>query len=242
MDRKMKKKMVKTMKVITKDRQRTNILKNSEQRLIAYLVQKIPAWISSDGLTGIGFAGNVIVASSFLLGTFVNRYWLLLSIFGFVINWFGDSLDGRIAYYRNKPRKWYGFSLDITVDWIGTILIGLGFMTYAKGAWKFLGFLFVVMYGWEMLTALLRYKIGGQYSIDSGIFGPTEVRILLGTIITLETFIPSSIYYLVALSCIFLLYSNVVETRKLLTLADLHDAEDKKLKQQELQTRKIENA
>ena len=27
---------------------------------------------------------------------------------------------------------------------------------------------FVVLYGWQMITAQLRYKVGGQYSIDSG--------------------------------------------------------------------------
>ena len=237
-----KEKMVKTLNIIAKDRKRTNILKSSEQKLIAYLVQKVPMWINSDGLTAIGFFGNVLVASSIVLGAFFSRYWLLLSIIGFVINWFGDSLDGRIAYYRNKPRKWYGFSLDVTVDWIGTILIGLGFMIYAQGPWKYLGFLFVVLYGWQMITAQLRYKVGGQYSIDSGIFGPTEVRIILGAIIILEVIFPGSIYYLVTLAVTFLVYSNLVEARKLLRLADNRDAEEKRIKAEELQNRQRENA
>lgn len=237
-----KEKMVKTLNIIAKDRKRTNILKSSEQKLIAYLVQKVPMWINSDGLTAIGFFGNVLVASSIVLGAFFSRYWLLLSIIGFVINWFGDSLDGRIAYYRNKPRKWYGFSLDVTVDWIGTILIGLGFMIYAQGPWKYLGFLFVVLYGWQMITAQLRYKVGGQYSIDSGIFGPTEVRIILGAIIILEVIFPGSIYYLVTLAVAFLVYSNLVEARKLLRLADNRDAEEKRIKAEELQNRQRENA
>lgn len=242
MKKETKERMVKTLNIITKDRKRTNILKDSEQKLIAHLVQKIPAWVNSDGLTAIGFFGNVTVASSIVLGAFFSRYWLLLSIIGFIINWFGDSLDGRIAYYRNRPRKWYGFSLDITVDWIGTILIGLGFMIYAQGAWKYLGFLFVVLYGWEMITAQLRYKIGGQYSIDSGIFGPTEVRIILGSIITLEVFSPGSIYYLVSLAIVILIYSNIVEAKKLLKLADQRDTEEKRIKKEELQVRQRENA
>ncbi len=234
--------MVKTLKLITKDRERTNILRDVEQRTIAYLVQRVPSWINSDGLTAIGFFGNVMVASSFLLGAYVSRYWLLLSLAGFLINWYGDSLDGRLAYYRNKPRKWYGFSLDITVDWIGTILIGLGYMIYAEGPWKYVGFLFVVMYGWEMITAQLRYKVGGQYSIDSGIFGPTEVRLLLATIITLEVFVPGSIHYLASAACVFLLISNLIECRKLLQLADRRDAEERMAKEKELQSRKKENA
>lgn len=242
MKRKRTEDMVKTMKIISKDRKRTNILKESEQALIAYLVQRIPLWINSDGLTAIGFFGNLMVASSLVLGAYYSRFWLLLSILGFIINWFGDSLDGRIAYYRNKPRKWYGFSLDITVDWIGTILIGLGFMIYATGAWKYLGFLFVVLYGWEMITAQLRYKISGHYSIDSGIFGPTEVRIILGSIFIIEVFFPGSIYYLISIATAFLIYSNLVESRKLLVIADERDKEEKRTKEKELQSLKRENA
>lgn len=242
MKKETREKMVKTLNIIAKDRKRTNILKSSEQKLIAYLVQKVPLWINSDGLTAIGFFGNVMVASSIVLGAFFSHYWLLLSIVGFAINWFGDSLDGRIAYYRNNPRKWYGFSLDVTVDWVGTILIGLGFTVYAEGVWKYLGFLFVVLYGWQMITAQLRYKVGGQYSIDSGIFGPTEVRIILGAIITLEAFIPHSIYYLTTLATAFLLYSNFVEAKKLLKLADKRDVEEKRIKAEDLQNRQRENA
>ncbi|MDD3560408.1 MULTISPECIES: CDP-alcohol phosphatidyltransferase family protein [Petrimonas] len=242
MKKETKERMVKTLNIIAKDRKRTNILKNSEQKLIAYLVQKIPSWINSDGLTAIGFFGNVLVASSIVMGAFFSRYWLLMTIAGFIINWFGDSLDGRIAYYRNNPRKWYGFSLDITVDWVGTILIGLAYMIYAEGAWKYLGFLFVVLYGWQMITAQLRYKVGGQYSIDSGIFGPTEVRIILGAIITLEVFIPHSIYYLTTFATAFLLYSNFVEARKLLKIANQRDIEEKRIKAEEIQKQNRENA
>jgi phosphatidylglycerophosphate synthase len=242
MKKETKERMVKTLNIIAKDRKRTNILKNSEQKLIAYLVQKIPSWINSDGLTAIGFFGNVLVASSIVMGAFFSRYWLLMTIAGFIINWFGDSLDGRIAYYRNNPRKWYGFSLDITVDWVGTILIGLAYMIYAEGAWKYLGFLFVVLYGWQMITAQLRYKVGGQYSIDSGIFGPTEVRIILGAIITLEVFIPHSIYYLTTFATVFLLYSNFVEARKLLKIANQRDIEEKRIKAEEIQKQNRENA
>lgn len=234
--------MMKSLRLIATDRQRSNILREWEQKTIAFLVQRIPSWISSDGLTAIGFFGNMVVASSFVLGTFLNRYWLLLSLVGFIVNWFGDSLDGRLAYYRNTPRKWYGFSLDITVDWIGTFLIGIGFTIYAPGWWKYAGFFFVVLYGWEMITAQLRYKIGGKYSIDSGIFGPTEVRVLLGTIITIEVFFPGSIQYLATAACVILLLSNLMETRKVLRLADEQDKADRRMKEEEYKKKRAENA
>lgn len=237
-----KRSMIKSLRLIATDRQRTNILRGWEQKTIAYLVQKVPVWISSDGLTAFGFFGNLMVAASFVMGAYINRYWMLLSLLGFIINWIGDSLDGRLAYYRNKPRKWYGFSLDVTVDWIGTLLIGTGYTIYAPGIWKYAGFFFVVLYGWEMITAQLRYKIGGEYSIDSGIFGPTEVRLAIGTIILLEVFIPGTIQYLATIACIFLLISNLVESGKLLRLADKRDKADLRTKEEERKAMRKEHA
>jgi hypothetical protein len=95
-----------------------------------------------------------------------------------------------------------------------------------------------------MITAQLRYKIGGQYSIDSGIFGPTEVRLLLAAIITVEVFLPGTIQYLASVAALFLLISNFTETRKLLILADARDKEDRmaKEKEKEQQSHRKENA
>jgi len=138
------------------DRIRTNLLKKQEEMAISWLVQRIPSFITSNMLTGIGFFGNMIVCASFILASFYSRSFLLLGLIGFAISWFGDSLDGRLAYYRNKPRRKYGFTLDITIDWISIILIGLGYIIYAEGAWKMLGYGFVVLYGWEMIIALIR--------------------------------------------------------------------------------------
>lgn len=215
------------IKTISEGRTRTNLLRKYEQSTLAYLVQRIPAWMNSNMLTAIGFLGSVIVFLSFVLAAYVNRYLLLVGVLGFVISWFGDSLDGRVAYYRHKPRKWYGFSLDVTVDWLGVILMGGGFIVYAISPWKIIGFLFVVLYGWEMITALLRYKIINQYSIDSGVFGPTEVRILISLILLLEVIFKNSIIYTSSLACLVLLIMNILETKKILQLADERDKNER---------------
>ncbi|MDX9941315.1 MAG: CDP-alcohol phosphatidyltransferase [Bacteroidales bacterium] len=215
------------VKSISQGRERTNFLRRYEQKALAYLVQVIPSWISSDMLTAIGLGGSVLVFLAFVLSVTVGKAWLLLGLAGFFISWFGDSLDGRIAYYRNRPRKWYGFSLDITVDWLGIILMGLGFVFYAPGWWKMIGFVFVVLYGWEMITALLRYKVTGNYSIDSGIFGPTEVRLLISAILLLEVILQGSILYTASLACLLLLIFNLIDFKKILRLADARDREEK---------------
>lgn len=212
-----------------KDRARTNVFRESEQRLIFFLVQRIPTYISSDMLTFIGIFGSAIVLLGFLIAHFVNINYLLIGILGLGINWLGDSLDGRLAYYRNIPRKWYGFSLDIIMDWIGTALIGLGYLIYAKNSTEILAFLFVVLYGWAMIISQLRYKVTNQYTIDSGLVGPTELRVIISLILILEVVFQGSITYFVSVITIVLLVLNIADTRKLLKAGDLRDLEDKQL-------------
>lgn len=229
------------LKTISQDRDRTNILRSGEQNLIAYLVQRVPKWLTSDGLTYIGLFGNVFVGACFVLASYYNNpIFLLIGLPGFLINWYGDSLDGRLAYYRNLPRKWYGFSLDVTVDWVGLSMIGLGFFFYAEPQWKWLGYIFVVLYGWEMVTAQLRYKVTGKYSIDSGIFGPTELRIILMAIITAEYFSKGSIYYLIIVACAILVFTNFKDTRHLLIAADERDKREREKKAPRKGVRKID--
>lgn len=204
------------VELISHDRTRTNLLRTGERNLIIYLVQRIPQWMTSNMLTGIGLIGNIIVMISFLLATFIDRNYLLLGIPGFVINWFGDSLDGRLAYYRNRPKKLYGFTLDITIDWIGIILIGVGFIVYAEGVWELIGYGFVVMYGWEMIVALMRLRLTGNYSIDFFKVGPTEVRIVLILVLITELLLPDSIRYFALLVCIILFIVNIIDTHNLL--------------------------
>ena len=218
------------LKIISQDRGRTNILRKYEQNALAFLVQRIPSWISSDILTAIGFFGSFIILAGFILAKYYGEVYLLIGVFGFLVCWFGDSLDGRIAYYRNKQRKWYGFALDITADWIGVVLMGWGFVIYIENTWEILGFCFVILYGWEMLTTLLRYKITNKYSIDSGLFGPTEVRIVISMILVLEVAFKGSILYSAALACALLFITNVIDTNKLLKLANDRDIEERKQK------------
>lgn len=214
------------LKTIAQGRERTNLLRKWEQRTIAYFVQRLPSWMTSNMLTGIGFFGSIVTFLSFVLAHYVHGYCLLIGVLGFFISWFGDSLDGRVAYYRNKPRKWYGFSLDFTIDWIGIVLMGMGFIVYVSDVWEIIGFLFVVLYGWEMMTALLRYKVTNKYSIDSGLLGPTEARVVISAILVLEVFVNTSIIYSSALACVILFISNIVETNRILKLADIQDKEE----------------
>jgi len=212
-----------TLKRIFQDRKRTNILSAPEQATISYLVKRVPNFITSNMLTVIGTIGSFIVLLGFVMATYIDRSYLLLGTVGLAINWLGDSLDGRIAYYRNIPRKWFGFSLDIIMDWVGTVLIGLGYMVYARNQFELIAFVFVVLYGWAMIISQLRYKITDIYSIDSGLVGPTEVRVILAIILIVEVVQPHLIEYFATGMCIVLFVINILDTRKLLKLGDIRD-------------------
>lgn len=205
------------------DRKRTNILKRAEQSTIVFLLPKVPKFISPNALTLIGTIGSGFVFLAFLLGTYLAKWYLLFGIIGLVINWLGDSLDGRLAYYRNTPRRWYGFALDIIADWIGIVLIGFGYYIYAKNGTQIVAFAFVALYGWSIIISQLRYKITNEYSIDSGFVGPTELRFIIAFILIIEVLFQGSITYLAGLITIVLLLINIVDSIKLLKLGDLKD-------------------
>lgn len=205
------------------DRKRTNILKRAERLTIVFLLPKVPKFISPNMLTLLGTLGSGFVFLAFVLGTYLANWYLLLGIIGLAINWLGDSLDGRLAYYRNIPRRWYGFALDIIADWIGIVLIGFGYYIYAQNGTQIVAFAFVALYGWSIIISQLRYKITDQYSIDSGLVGPTELRFIIALILIIEVLFPESITYLAGLITITLFIINTIDSLKLLKLGDLKD-------------------
>lgn len=205
------------------DRKRTNILKKAEQLTIVFLLPKVPEFISPNVLTLIGTLGSGLIFLAFVLGAYLTDWYLLLAIFGLIINWLGDSLDGRLAYYRNIPRRWYGFALDIIADWIGIVFIGFGYYIYAKNGTQIVAFAFVALYGWSIIISQLRYKITNEYSIDSGFVGPTELRFIIALILIIEVLFHGSITYLAGLITIILFIINTIDSIRLLKLGDLRD-------------------
>lgn len=220
-----------TKQAISQDRKRTNILHDYELAFIAFLVERLPRWVTSNMLTSLGLFGNILVGLLLGVASLYGSWWLLLTPLAFFINWFGDSLDGRLAYYRGTPRKWFGFCLDIVVDWLGIIAIGLGYYSYVAPEWKIIGFIFVVLYGAEMIISQLRYKVTDKYSIDSGLLGPTEVRIILAALFCSEVLFTGSIHWFGLLISVILLVSFLADFRELLAVADARDIELREAKQ-----------
>ena len=221
----MHKQNVSTRDTNHKNRVRSNWLKNHESRLIAWLCERVPQFINSDMLTGLGLLGSIAVGGAFVLAQW-NRYWLLMVIGGLALNWLGDSLDGRLAYYRNRARKWYGFALDISADWLSLTIITIGMAFYFTEL-RFVPFVFMAAYGARMLIAALSYKLTNHYRIDSGLVGPTEARLLMVVAVLLEIAVPGSILWLTTFATVGMLSINVLENYKLLMEADALDRAEK---------------
>lgn len=213
------------------DRNRANLLRNLEQPTLLFLCRVMPRFLTPDLLTAIGMLGTVAIFAAFYLASAThNKLYLLLGVLGFAINWFGDSLDGRIAYYRNIPRKWYGFALDCVMDWLSLVIMSAGFFVYIDDFYKIFVFLFACNYGWVVLMAQLKYKITDKYSIDPGPIGPTEVRILLCLVIIAEWYFGNVLIYFSTIGNVIFLAINLVDTYKLLQFGNARDAEEKRLK------------
>lgn len=214
-------------------RKRLNILKESEFQTIEYLCERMPQWVSPDMLTAVGILGSMVIAIGLVLSQIYSAYFISLSIFGFALNWFGDSLDGRIAYYRNTPRKWYGWALDINADWISIGIIGMGFYFYFP-IYKALAFIFVLAYGGSMILSLLGYKLNDKYIIDKGQLGPTELRIIVCLVLIVEMFLPGALIVFAGVASVALIMLNIKETKEILKSGDLRDKFEKIKKQNQV--------
>jgi len=210
---------------IRKSRERKHLLKELEFKTIEFLCPRIPHFITPDILTIIGLIGSLIVALGMAYAIY-NPIGLVISIFGFAIQWFGDSLDGRIAYYRNTPRKWYGWVLDINADWISISFIGLGFYFYLP-QFKFLAFIFALAYGGSMILSLLRYKVNNQYIIDKGILGPTEMRIIICLILLIELVTHQAMLPFMIAGSAIMIVMNTIESVSVIRVGNLRDIREK---------------
>ena len=103
----------------------TSVLNALEKKVLVWLAERQPRWMTSDILTYLGTFGAVIIAAGYILSAW-NINYLWLSSLGFIINWYGDSLDGTLARVRKTQRPIYGYYLDHTVDAINEVMIFVG--------------------------------------------------------------------------------------------------------------------
>jgi phosphatidylglycerophosphate synthase len=158
-------------------REQVSFLAPLEKKCLIWLARHMPAWINPDHLTVLGLAAMLGAGLSYWYAR-TSRAGLVLAIACLAINWFGDSLDGTLARFRNKQRPKYGFYVDHIVDALGTffLLAGLGFSGYMSE--RIAAGLLIVYFMLSIEVYLATYTLG-SFHLSFWKFSPTELRLLL---------------------------------------------------------------
>lgn len=165
------------MSDITQHRRVNDILLGPLERpTLRWLAAHMPAWVTPDICTLIGVLGAVSVAVSYWFSNY-DRAFLWLASLGFIVNWFGDSLDGTLARYRRVERPRFGFFVDHTTDAFSAtvIFLGLGLTPYIHFN---VACLALIAYLLLCVLVFLRTSVVGEFKISYSMLGPTEIRVV----------------------------------------------------------------
>jgi archaetidylinositol phosphate synthase len=147
-----------------------------ERPALQWLSARMPAVVTPDILTALGVLGGLVISLGYILSN-IDRNYIWLASFGFVVNWFGDSLDGTLARYRHIERPKFGFFIDHTTDTFSqaVIFLGLGLSPYVSFNVASMTLIGYLMLG---VLAYVRTSVVGEFKISYGKLGPTEIRVI----------------------------------------------------------------
>lgn len=149
----------------------------AEKLALHWMARQAPSWLTSDQLTALGLLAQIGAGLCYALARF-HRFALLGVIVCIAINWLGDSLDGTLARVRDQQRPRYGFYVDHMVDLFGAIALmgGLGFSGLTH--WPVAIAMLIAFLLLSSESYLATYSLG-RFELSQGLFGPTELRLLL---------------------------------------------------------------
>src|SRR6266550_8978551 len=158
-------------------REQTSALAPLERAALRGLARRMPQWVNSDHLSLLGLVA-MFLAGVFYAASGRNPLMLHLVNVCIFLNWFGDSLDGTLARYRDRQRPRYGFYVDHIIDTFGTMFLiyGMalsGYMTERVAAAMLVVFLMLAINSY-----LAAYSLG-IFKISQWKMGPTEMRLIL---------------------------------------------------------------
>jgi phosphatidylglycerophosphate synthase len=169
-----------------------NIVARQERRFLNWACSVMPEKITSDHLTAFGVFGAVVVVVGYIASR-SNPDYLWLSAAGYLVHWFGDSLNGSLARHRNVSRPRYGYFIDHSLDAFCILLMvgGMGLTSYVRMDVA----LFVVM-GYFILSihVFLKNHVTGTFQLSFLALGPTELRMLF-VAITIWMFVQGDASY-----------------------------------------------
>jgi archaetidylinositol phosphate synthase len=158
-------------------REQTSVLAPLERAALRGLVCRLPAWVNSDHLSLLGLVAMALAGVFYAASGRIPWLLHLVNVCIF-LNWFGDSLDGTLARYRDRQRPRYGFYVDHIIDTFGTmfLILGLAFSGYMSE--RVAAAVLVVFLMLAINSYLAAYSLG-VFKISQGIFGPTEIRLII---------------------------------------------------------------
>jgi phosphatidylglycerophosphate synthase len=148
-----------------------------EKRVLEWMSLHAPRWLTSDQLTALGLTAQIGAGAAYVFAR-ETRYALLLVNLCIVLNWLGDSMDGTLARVRNQQRPRFGFYVDHIVDMLGATALMCGLGLSGLVHWPIA---VAMLIGFLLLSGesyLATYTLS-RFELSQGIFGPTEIRILL---------------------------------------------------------------
>lgn len=178
---------VSTQPIKQANRIQTSLLNGVERKALVWMAERMPRWGTSDMLSAVGALGAVIVAAGYILAS-VNINFLWLSSFGYVVHWFGDSMDGSLARVRKTQRPIYGFYLDHTLDAVTEFI-----MFFGAGMSHLLrldiAMMVFVAYLLMTLNVTINSHLKSEFRLTYAKLGPTEFRLLMIILNTLLIYI-----------------------------------------------------
>lgn len=158
-------------------RYHTSLTADAEKRLLVWIARRMPQSVDSDHLTVLGLVSSLGVGAAFAM-TPVLPLAPLAVVPLLVLNWFGDSLDGTLARVRDCQRPRFGYYVDHVTDVAGMAAIGAGLAASGLMS-QALGLAVALAYVLLAAESFLATHTVGTFRISFGLFGPTELRIVL---------------------------------------------------------------
>ena len=153
------------------------VLGRFERWALPRMAGALPSWVTPDHLTAVALVAALVGAGAYW-ATWRDLDWLWVANAALVLHWWGDSLDGTLARFRDVRRERYGFYVDHQADAVSVValFVGLGASPLMEIEIA-LGLLIAILL--VMLLVGFVTIARDEFKISFGRIGPTEARIYL---------------------------------------------------------------
>lgn len=165
------------MEIKQATRIQTSVFNGLEKKILVWMAERQPRWVTSNFLSFIGFVGAVVIAIGFILSD-KNINYLWISSLGLLINWYGDSMDGTLARVRNTQRPLFGYYLDHILDGVNESIMFIGAGISALMHMP-LALLVLLLYLLITINVSINAHLRREFKLTYLKMGPTEFRIAI---------------------------------------------------------------